>query len=46
MSIRHYVLLVTDGSINLPGQKEPVYIFDFTGGLYKVDNKVINSDLD
>lgn len=46
MSIRHYVLLATDGFINLPGQKEPVYIFGFTGGLYKVDNKVINSDLD
>ncbi|MDD3890629.1 MAG: multicopper oxidase domain-containing protein [Syntrophomonadaceae bacterium] len=46
MRIRHYVLLATDGFINLPAgpifcasgriDTRPIYIFGFTGGLFKV----------
>jgi hypothetical protein len=44
MSIRNYVLLATDGKIELPldeklctENREEVYIFGFTGGLFEVD---------
>lgn len=44
MSIRHYVLLATDGLISLPKDdvlctknRKEVYIFGFTGGLLEVD---------
>lgn len=44
MSIRHYVLLATDGWIRLPKDdvlctknRKEVYIFGFTGGLLEVD---------
>ena len=44
MSIRHYVLLATDGLIQLPldgdlctENRKEVYIFGFTGGLLEVD---------
>ena len=55
MAIRHYVLLATDGFTTLPTNAElcppeesrkRIYIFGFTGGLFKVDNKVINPGLD
>ncbi|MDN5322663.1 MAG: hypothetical protein PWQ67_1117 [Clostridia bacterium] len=55
MAVRHYVLLATDGFIELPtgpdlcpspDTKKKVYVFGFLGGLFKVDNKVINPDLD
>ena len=45
MTIRHYVLLATDGYIELPTTQElcaapdtnqPTYVFGFIGGLYKV----------
>ncbi len=43
MVIRQYVLLATDGFIDLPNAPEvctaeraPLYVFGFTGGLYKV----------
>lgn len=45
MAIRHYVLLATDGFIDLPTTKElcplpdtlqKLYVFGFVGGLYKV----------
>lgn len=52
MSIRHYVLLATDGFIELPLEpdvctdvRRTVYVFGFVGGLYKVNNQVINSTL-
>ena len=48
MSVRHYVLLATDGFINLPldselctTNRQPVYIFGFVGGLLEVDGKKI-----
>lgn len=48
MSIRHYVLLATDGLISLPKDdvlcttdREVVYIFGFTGGLLEVDGITI-----
>lgn len=51
MSIRHYVLLATDGFINLPlddqlctTNREKVYIFGFTGGLLEVDGKKIKEN--
>ncbi|MFZ5969644.1 MAG: multicopper oxidase domain-containing protein [Bacillota bacterium] len=51
MSVRHYVLLATDGFISLPNTPdicptpditENVYVFGFVGGLYRIDNKIIN----
>jgi manganese oxidase len=52
LAIRHYVLLATDGYINLPLEpdvctttRRKVYVFGFVGGLYKIDNKVINPTL-
>lgn len=46
MRIRHYVLFATDGFINLPAgpifcasgrlDTRPIYVFGFTGGLFKV----------
>jgi len=52
MSIRHYVLLATDGLISLPldgelcttNRKDNVYIFGFTGGLLDVDGKQIEEN--
>ena len=51
MSIRHYVLLATDGSISLPKDeilcttnREDVYIFGFTGGLLEVDGVQIEEN--
>ena len=55
MSVRHYVLLATDGFIQLPTTPElcpapdtlkSVYVFGFAGGLYKADNKTVNAALD
>lgn len=55
MSIRHYVLLASDGFIDLPtgpelcpnpDTLEKVYVFSFLGGLFKVDDKVIDPTLD
>lgn len=55
MSIRHYVLLATDGFTNLPSTSDPcapndtlqnIYIFGFVGGLFKVDDRIVNPDLD
>ena len=54
MSIRHYVLLATDGFIKLPTTADPcdfstlqdLYVFGFVGGLFKVDNTIINQTLD
>ena len=46
MSIRHYVLLATDGFIELPlndelctknTEKEKIYVFGFVGGLFEVE---------
>ena len=54
MSVRHYVLAATDGFIELPTSPdlspvgtEPrkVYVFGFVGGLFRVNNKVVNEDL-
>lgn len=54
MAVRHYVLLATDGNINLPtvpdlcpapDTLQQVYVFGFVGGLFKVDNQVINPAL-
>jgi hypothetical protein len=52
LAIRHYVLLATDGFIELPlasdvctEDRRRVYVFGFVGGLYKVDNKVIDRKL-
>lgn len=51
MSVRHYVLLATDGFIELPLDGEictsnrlPVYIFGFTGGLLEVDGRKITEN--
>lgn len=52
MSVRHYVLLATDGLISLPldgelcttNRKENVYIFGFVGGLLAVDGKIIKEN--
>lgn len=51
MSIRHYVLLATDGSISLPKDeilcttnRENIYIFGFTGGLLDVDGVQIEEN--
>ncbi|HDK7166965.1 TPA: multicopper oxidase domain-containing protein [Clostridium botulinum] len=51
MSIRHYVLLATDGLISLPKDdvlcttdREDVYIFGFTGGLLEVDGITIEEN--
>ena len=55
MTIRHYVLLATDGFIKLPTTAElcpapetlrEVYVFGFVGGLFKVGNRVIEPTLD
>ena len=55
MSIRHYVLLATDGLMELPlngelctEERKEVYIFGFTGGLFEVDGQILqeNSYLD
>lgn len=56
MSVRHYVLLATDGFIYLPtspeitcpddlSTRQKTYVFGFLGGLYKVDDKVIDKTL-
>ncbi|MEN6324651.1 MAG: multicopper oxidase domain-containing protein [Syntrophomonas sp.] len=52
MAIRHYVLLATDGYTELPLEpdvctdaRRRVYIFGFVGGLYKVNDNVINPSL-
>ncbi|WP_203364225.1 multicopper oxidase domain-containing protein [Bacillus sp. REN10] len=55
MAIRHYVLLATDGFVHLPPgpdilcpddeARKEVYVFGFVGGLYRVDDTIINSDL-
>jgi len=49
LAVKHYVLLATDGFASLPvaadvcgDDRRQVYIFGFVGGLYKLDNKVIN----
>ena len=49
MAIRHYVLLATDGFIELPlgpdlctESRRKVYIFGFAGGLYRVNNTIID----
>jgi hypothetical protein len=51
MSIRHYVLLATDGLIDLPlngelctQERKEVYIFGFAGGLLEVDGKKIKEN--
>jgi len=55
MAVRHYVLLATDGFIDLPttpelcqglATRDRVYVFGFVGGLFKVNNKVIDPTLD
>lgn len=55
MSVRHYVLAATDGFIELPtspdlphlgNELRRVYVFGFVGGLFKVNGKVVNEDLD
>jgi len=55
MSIRHYVLFATDGFVYLPIDKtlcpspksrKKVYILGFIGGLFKVNDKIINPKLD
>lgn len=53
MAIRHYVLLATDGFINVPTAPDvcttdevPIYVFGFAGGLYSVDGQIINPHLD
>lgn len=55
MAVRHYVLLATDGFVNLSRDNVPctardpsqdIYIFGFVGGLFMVDDKVVNPDLD
>jgi len=49
LAVKHYVLLATDGLVSLPvaadvcgDDRRQVYIFGFVGGLYKLDNTVIN----
>lgn len=51
MSVRHYVLLATDGLINLPlddvistPNRKEVYIFGFVGGLLEVDGVKIEEN--
>ncbi|MBW9148157.1 multicopper oxidase domain-containing protein [Clostridium sp. CM028] len=55
MSVRHYVLVATDGFIELPTspdlppvgtERRKVYVFGFVGGLLSVNGKVVNEDLD
>lgn len=55
MAIRHYVLLATDGFIKLPTTADlcpahdtlkKVYVFGFVGGLFKIDNQIIDATLD
>ena len=55
MSIRHYVLAATDGYIELPTSpdlppvethRRKIYVFGFVGGLYSVNDKVVNKALD
>jgi hypothetical protein len=55
MSVRHYVLAATDGFIELPTspdlpqietESRKVYVFGFVGGLFSVNGKVVNEDLD
>lgn len=55
MSKRHYVLLATDGYITVPLTAEPcdkskdknkeIYIFGFVGGLYMVDDTIVDNRL-
>ncbi|MBK1811822.1 multicopper oxidase domain-containing protein [Clostridium sp. YIM B02505] len=54
MAVRHYVLLATDGKTKLPTSSElppdpateiEVLIYGFVGGLYKVDDKVVDENL-
>lgn len=51
MAVRHYVLLATDGFINLPNEpdicttdREEIYIWGFVGGLFEVDGKKIEGN--
>lgn len=51
MSTRHYVLLATDGIINLPldgelctENRKEVYVFGFVGGLLDVDGVIIKEN--
>lgn len=51
MRTRHYVLLATDGLIELPldaelctENREEIYIFGFTGGLLEVDGVIIEGN--
>lgn len=53
MTIRHYVLLATDGFIDVPIDNnlcsnitEKIYAFGFVGGIFKVDDTIINPSLD
>lgn len=55
MTVRHYVLLATDGFTQVPTTSDlcadpstyqQVYVFGFVGGLFKVDNKVVDPSLD
>jgi FtsP/CotA-like multicopper oxidase with cupredoxin domain len=55
VAIRHYVLLATDGFIKLPTTADlcpnpdmlkKVYVFGFVGGLYKVNDQIIEPTLD
>jgi hypothetical protein len=53
MAIRQYVLLGTDGYIDVPNDpmvcttnRTSIYVFGFAGGLFKVDDKVVNPVLD
>ncbi|MDA8443200.1 MAG: multicopper oxidase domain-containing protein, partial [Peptococcaceae bacterium] len=55
MAVRHYTLLATDGYINLASkadashktiERQKVYAFGFCGGLFKLDDTVINAKLD
>lgn len=55
MSVRHYVLAATDGFIELPtspdlppveSKRKKVYVYGFVGGLFKINGKVINENLD
>ncbi|WP_164880624.1 multicopper oxidase domain-containing protein [Clostridium manihotivorum] len=54
MAVRHYVLLATDGKTKLPTTPDlppdpatevEVLIYGFVGGLYKVDDKVVDENL-
>lgn len=55
MSVRHYVLAATDGFIDLPTspnlpsvetERKKVYVFGFVGGIFRINDRIINADLD